>query len=192
MSNAIKKISVQRGHDVSDYTLSCFGGAGAQHACLVADNLGMKQIHLHPYAGVLSAFGIGLADTRTINDMAIEAQLDQQLITTISLELETLKQKGVEDLLVQGLDTSTLIYHKRVYIRYLGSDTAIAVTFNDLEELIKEFESIHFDRFGFASPEKKLLVESIQVETVSKSTQTTLKQSSLGTKKSQNWLNGKL
>ncbi len=114
MSNAIKKISVQRGHDVSDYTLSCFGGAGAQHACLVADNLGMKQIHLHPFAGVLSAFGIGLADTRTINDMAIEAQLDQQLLTTISLELETLKQRGAEDLLAQGLNISTLAHHQRV------------------------------------------------------------------------------
>ena len=182
MSNAIKKISVQRGHDVSDYTLSCFGGAGAQHACLVADNLGIKQIHLHPFAGVLSAFGIGLADTRTIKDMAIEAQLDHQLITTISLELKTLKQRGVEDLSAQGLKISTLIHHQRVYIRYLGSDTAIAVTFNDLKELIKEFESIHFDRFGFTSPETKLIVESIQVETVSKSTQTTLKQSTLGTK----------
>ena len=182
MSNAIKKISVQRGHDVSDYTLSCFGGAGAQHACLVADNLGMKQIHLHPFAGVLSAFGIGLADTRTINDMAIEAQLDQQLLTTISLELETLKQRGAEDLLAQGLNISTLAHHQRVYIRYLGSDTAIAVAFNDLKKLIKEFESIHSDRFGFISPEKKLIVESIQVETISKSSQTTLKTDTLNTK----------
>ena len=182
MSNAIKKISVQRGHDVSDYTLSCFGGAGAQHACLVADNLGMKQIHLHPFAGVLSAFGIGLADARTINDKAIEAQLDQQLVTTISLELETLKQRGTEDLLAQGLNISTLAHHQRVYIRYLGSDTAIAVTFNDLEKLIKEFESIHSDRFGFISPEKKLIVESIQVETISKSSQTTLKNDTLNSK----------
>ena len=182
MSNAIKKISVQRGHDVSDYTLSCFGGAGAQHACLVADNLGMKQIHLHPFAGVLSAFGIGLADTRTINDMAIEAQLDQQLLTTISLELETLKQRGAEDLLAQGLNISTLAHHQRVYIRYLGSDTTIAVAFNDLKKLIKEFESIHSDRFGFISPEKKLIVESIQVETISKSSQTTLKTDTLNTK----------
>ena len=89
---------------------------------------------------------------------------------------------GVEDILAQGLNISTLIHHQRVYIRDLGSDTAIAVTFNDLKELIKEFEIIHFDRFGFTSPETKLIVESIQVETVSKSTQTTLKQSTLGTK----------
>ena len=182
MSNAIKKISVQRGHDLSDYTLSCFGGAGAQHACLVADNLGIKKIHLHPFAGVLSAFGIGLADTRTINDMAIEAQLDQQLVTTIAIKLETLKQRGIEDLLAQGLNISTLAHHQRVYIRYLGSDTTIAVAFNDLEKLIKEFENIHSDRFGFTSPEKKLIVESIQVETISKSSQTTLKTDTLNTK----------
>ena len=72
MANAIKKISVQRGYDVSNYALSCFGGAGGQHACLVADSLGIKQIHLHQYAGVLSAYGIGLADSKTINDLAVE------------------------------------------------------------------------------------------------------------------------
>ena len=91
MSNAIKKISVQRGYDVSDYALSCFGGAGGQHACLVADRLGIKQIHLHPYAGVLSAYGIGLADSRTIYDLTVELPLGNSAIDDVSKNFKNTK-----------------------------------------------------------------------------------------------------
>ena len=94
MANAIKKISVQRGYDVSDYALSCFGGAGGQHACLVADSLGIKQIHLHQYAGVLSAYGIGLADSSTINDLAVELALDEEIINSLSISFKELENSG--------------------------------------------------------------------------------------------------
>ena len=169
MSNAIKKISVQRGYDVSNYTMSCFGGAGAQHACLVADSLGIKKIHLHPFAGVLSAFGMGLADTRAINDLAIESILHIDLIKTIEIELESLKLKGIRQMSEQSIETSSLKYICRLQIRYDGSDSALSIKFDSIDKLIIAFEDAHRTRFGFISKEKQLIVESIQVETVSKS-----------------------
>ena len=167
MSSAIKKISVERGYDISEYTLSCFGGAGAQHACLVADRLGMRRIQLHPFAGVLSAYGMGLADTRVINDLAIEATLEPDLMKVLVVQTETLKHKGEAQLGEQGVNTSTLQYHCRVHLRYQGSDTSIPVPFASLRELVGEFERIHHTRFGFTSQEKDLVVESIQVESIS-------------------------
>jgi 5-oxoprolinase (ATP-hydrolysing) len=169
MSNAIKKISVQRGYDVSNYTMSCFGGAGAQHACLVADSLGIKKIHLHPFAGVLSAFGMGLADTRVINDLAIESILHIDLIKTIEIELESLKLKGIRQMSEQSIETSSLKYICRLQIRYDGSDSALSIKFDSIDKIIIAFEDAHRARFGFISKEKQLIVESIQVETVSKS-----------------------
>ncbi len=164
MANAIKKISVQRGYDVSNYALSCFGGAGGQHACLVADSLGIKKIHLHPYAGVLSAYGIGLADSKTINDLAIELALNKEVINSLGDSFKTLKKKGKEELISQNLDKELFHYIKRVYLRYKDSDSALAVIFDDQKEMKLSFEDIHRARFGFISPEKKLIVESIQVE----------------------------
>ena len=167
MSSAIKKVSVEKGHDVSEYTLSCFGGAGAQHACLVADRLGMKRIQLHPFAGVLSAYGMGLADTRVINDLAIEATLEPDLMKVLVAQVEILKHKSEAQLVEQGVNTATLQYDCRVYLRYQGSDTSIPVSFASFRELVGEFERIHHTRFGFISQEKDLVVESIQVESIS-------------------------
>jgi len=164
MANAIKKISVQRGYDVSKYTLSCFGGAGGQHACLVADSLGMKKIHLHQYAGVLSAYGIGLADSRTINDLAIELNLNKDIIESLSSQFNNLKKQGREEMVAQNLNSEKLRYSCRIYLRYEGSDSALAVRFSEYQEIKSNFESIHQARFGFISPEKLLIVESIQVE----------------------------
>ncbi|MDP6770537.1 MAG: hydantoinase/oxoprolinase family protein, partial [Anaerolineales bacterium] len=164
MANAIKKISVERGHDLSDYTLSCFGGAGGQHACMVADSLGMKRIYLHPLAGVLSAFGMGLADTRTINDLAIESCLDEELIGTLNHSFVNLELQGKKEMTAQGLDADKLQYSRRVYLRYQGSDSALAIQFDDYSALKNSFEKIHKSRFSFISPEKKIIVESIQSE----------------------------
>ena len=164
MANAIKKISVQRGYDVSKYTLSCFGGAGGQHACLVADSLGMKKIHLHQYAGVLSAYGIGLADSRTINDLAIELNLNKDIIESLSIQFNNLKKQGREEMVAQNLNSEKLRYSCRIYLRYEGSDSALAVRFSEYQEIKSNFENIHQARFGFISPEKLLIVESIQVE----------------------------
>ena len=164
MSNAIKKISVQRGYDVSDYALSCFGGAGGQHACLVADRLGIKQIHLHPYAGVLSAYGIGLADSRTIYDLTVELPLGNSEIDDLSKNFKRLHVKGKKDLISQNLNKNLFQYTDRVYLRYKDSDTSLAVPFEDVEEMKLCFERTHRTRFGFISPEKIVIIESIQSE----------------------------
>lgn len=164
MANAIKKISVQRGYDVSEYTLSCFGGAGGQHACLVADSLGMKRIYLHPYAGVLSAYGIGLAQSRTINDLAIESILNEAIIESLANQFKELRAQGRAEMIAQGLRDEKLNYSSRVYLRYQGSDSAQAVNFAEFDKLKGDFEDLHRARFGFISPEKSLIVESIQME----------------------------
>jgi len=164
MANAIKKISVQRGYDVSSYALSCFGGAGGQHACMVADKLGINKIHLHPYAGVLSAFGIGLADSRTINDLAIELSLDEKAIKHISEKFEDLRSTGKEDLVAQNLNENIFEYVDRVYLRYKDSDTSLAIKFDIYSSMKLNFENSHRARFGFISPEQAIIIESIQSE----------------------------
>ena len=164
MANAIKKISVQRGYDVSNYALSCFGGAGGQHACLVADSLGIKQIHLHQYAGVLSAYGIGLADSSTINDLAVELALDEEIINSLSISFKELENSGKKELISQNLNEKLFVYFDRVYLRYKDSDSSLAVRFDDYKSMKSSFENTHKARFGFISPEKTLIIESIQVE----------------------------
>ena len=167
MANAIKKISVQRGYDVSDYTLCCFGGAGGQHACLVADALAMKSILIHPFAGVLSAYGMGLADTVVDRQQAVEALLDQALIENISELLEALEQTGIDELKQQGDSGNNLSFNRLLHIRYQGSDTALIVSYDALDKVKSKFEEMHQMRFGFISPEKFMIVESIQVEVIS-------------------------
>ena len=168
MANAIKKISVERGHDVSTYTLCCFGGAGGQHACLIADKLGIETVFLHRYGGVLSALGMGLADVRDVKEKSVELPLSQKLISDLQetwLELETKGQKTLTD---QGIEITNILTVKRLAIRYAGSDTAIHVAFGKKAEIIESFEGLHLARFGFISPEKELIVESIQHEASSK------------------------
>ena len=167
MANAIKKISVQRGYDVSDYTLCCFGGAGGQHACLVADALAMKTILVHPFAGVLSAYGMGLADTVTNRQQAVEAALDQALVEEMSNRLDQLQNSGVEELKQQGDPCESLSFNRLLHIRYQGSDTALIVPHGDLNQVRARFEQVHQMRFGFISAGKQMIVESIQVEVIS-------------------------
>ena len=185
MANAIKKISVQRGYDVSNYALSCFGGAGGQHACLVADSLGIKKIHLHPYSGVLSAYGIGLADSKTINDLAVELPLDEEVINSLSNSFKTLKKKGKDELITQNLNEKLFHYIKRIYLRYKDSDSSLAVIFDDCKGMKLSFEETHKARFGFISPEKKLIVESIQLEVSCQSKQFDLEEISTQKSKTQ-------
>ena len=185
MANAIKKISVQRGYDVSNYALSCFGGAGGQHACLVADSLGIKKIHLHPYSGVLSAYGIGLADSKTINDLAVELPLDEEVINSLSDSFKTLKKKGKDELITQNLNEKLFHYIKRIYLRYKDSDSSLAVIFDDCKGMKLSFEETHKARFGFISPEKKLIVESIQLEVSCQSKQFDLEEISTQKSKTQ-------
>lgn len=167
MANAIKKISVQRGYDVSEYTLCCFGGAGGQHACLVADALAMKRIMVHPFAGVLSAYGMGLADTVADSQCAIEALLSEQLLADLSKKLDGLQAEGLQQLKRQGDEGVDLSFKRLLHIRYQGSDTALIVAHGVLNEVIAGFEQVHQMRFGFISVDKALIVESIQVEVIS-------------------------
>ncbi len=167
MANAIKKISVQRGYDVSDYTLCCFGGAGGQHACLVADALAMETILVHPFAGVLSAYGMGLADTVADRQQAVEETLEQALIAELSDRLDQLQNSGLDELRQQGDACESLSFNRLLHIRYQGSDTTLSVPHGDLDEVRSRFEQVHQMRFGFIAADKPLIVESIQVEVVS-------------------------
>ncbi len=166
MANAIKRISVQRGYDVSAYTLCCFGGAGGQHACLVADSLGIKRVYLHPYSGVLSALGMGLADQRLIRDRAVEAMLSEQLIPRLTTELEDLSREAVSAMGRQGVPAQRIRCQLRLHLRYLGSDTALVVDFDGLKQMIDAFGLAHRQRFGFSSPDKALIVEAVEVEVI--------------------------
>ena len=187
MANAIKKISVQRGYDVSNYVLCCFGGAGGQHACLVADSLGIKKVFLHPYAGVLSAYGMGLADTSASRQQSVEKLLDKKLLLELKDLGATLQAQGEQELSQQGIETSQCQARWRLHCRYQGSDTSLAVIYNDLKTMRQQFEKSHQQRFGFISSDKELLAESIQVEVISagESPKHITKQSSMTSKTGQ-------
>ena len=166
MANAIKKISVQRGHDVTGYVLVCFGGAGGQHACLVADRLGIEQVLVHPHAGVLSALGIGLADVRTVNDEAVEASLSSETLDEVRTVLDRLDAAGRSAVAAQMVADEHVESFARLAVRYEGSDTALHVPFGPLDEIVSSFEAGHRSRFGFTSAGKAMIVESAQVEVV--------------------------
>jgi 5-oxoprolinase (ATP-hydrolysing) len=167
MANAIKKISVQRGYNVKEYTLCCFGGAGAQHACRVADALGIKSIFIHPYAGVLSAYGMGLADQRLIKEQYIGAQLSEGLVDELNSVFEGLETEGRFSMLEQGVQESCIDVIYRAHMRYAGSDTQLDVDFADNDALLRAgFEEAHKKRFGFTMEGKPVVVEAISVEIV--------------------------
>ncbi|MCW2246520.1 5-oxoprolinase (ATP-hydrolyzing) [Azospirillum fermentarium] len=166
MATAIKKISVQRGYDVTQYVLNCFGGAGGQHACAVADALGMTRVYLHPHAGVLSAYGIGLADMVAIRERAVEARLDAHLLPKLEAVLDGLAVEGRGELLRQGVEDSRIILHRTAHIKADGSDTPLTVPFGSVEAMTAAFEAAHAQRYGFAMTAKALVVEAVAVEAV--------------------------
>ncbi|MCF8468041.1 MAG: hydantoinase B/oxoprolinase family protein, partial [Sneathiella sp.] len=166
MANAIKKISVQRGYDVSEYVLTSFGGAGGQHACMVADSLGMKKIMLHPYAGVLSAFGMGLADLRVLKEKAMEVALDTSALPGIGAALDGLAIDGHEEMRAQGVEEKRITIERKLHIKYQGSDTSMVVDDGPLDDIISAFEAAHRQRFGFNTPEKTMIVEAVAVEVI--------------------------
>jgi len=175
MANAIKKISVQRGYDITSYTLVCFGGAGGQHACLVADRLGVSRIHIHPHAGVLSALGIGLADVRHLSEGAVESTLSEELLTSLEPRWVSMETESVNIVKAQGVSDKQITTMKRFGIRYAGSDTALQVDAGSCAAVQNAFEEQHRSRFGFISPEKNLIIESLQVEAVGMSDSVDLK-----------------
>ena len=167
MANAIKKISVARGYDVTRYTLQCFGGAGGQHACLVADALGMKQVYVHPLAGVLSAYGMGLADQSLIREQAVELRLTPENMPALLSPLKALSESARMALSQQALG-DTIELHERVHVRYEGSDSALMVPMGSLTEITQGFEAAYRQRFAFLMTGKALMVEAVSVEAVIK------------------------
>jgi 5-oxoprolinase (ATP-hydrolysing) len=165
MANAIKKISVARGYDVTRYTLQCFGGAGGQHACLVADALGMKQVYVHPLAGVLSAYGMGLADQSLIREQAVELRLTAEAMPSLVAPLKSLADAARTALAKQALG-DVIELQERVHVRYEGSDSALVVGMGSLEEITARFEQAYRQRFAFLMAGKALMVEAVSVEAV--------------------------
>ncbi len=170
MANAIKKISVARGYDVTRYTLQCFGGAGGQHACLVADALGMSQVLVHPLAGVLSAYGMGLADQNVMREESVERRLDAAAMPLMAERLLALGETTRQALLAQmGAETSStdrIELRQRVHLRYEGTDSALVVPWGDLSQLVAGFEAAYRQRFAFLMQGKALVVEAVSVEAV--------------------------
>ncbi len=164
MANAIKFISVQRGHDVTEYTLACFGGAGGQHACLVADELGMRRVYIHPLAGVLSAYGMGLAQVRALREEAVEKRLEDGALTDIEEKCVRLGEHAVHELAEQGVAFERL--EKRVHLKYEGTDTSLAVPLGSIKQMREEFERLYRSRFSFLMPDRALVAEAVSVEAV--------------------------
>ncbi len=166
MANAIKAISVRRGYDVTGYTLNCFGGAGGQHACLVADALGMTRVMIHPFAGVLSAYGTGLADVRVLRDRAVEARLDDAAADALGRVLDDLAEEACAELAGQGIGAERVRVFRRTHLRYEGTDTPDLVEAGDARSMKARFEDAHRRRYGFVMPEKALVIEAASVEAV--------------------------
>ena len=166
MAEAIKKISVQRGYDVTRYALNCFGGAGGQHACLVADALGMTTVLLHPLSGLLSAYGMGLAEVRAVRQKALEAPLDElapQKMRQLAQELDAVCRAEME---AQGVPAQDMAVHVRAHVRYAGTDTTLPVAEAYPAQMRAEFEAQHKARFGFVDASKSLVIEAVEVEAV--------------------------
>ncbi|MEH2250888.1 hydantoinase/oxoprolinase family protein [Nostoc sp.] len=166
MANAIKKISLQRGYDVSQYVLCCFGGAGGQVACLIADTLGMKKIFIHPYAGVLSAYGMGLADVRAIREGGVELPLNKILIPKLHQLIEYLETQARSEINEHNIQAEIVC---KVNLKYEGTNSTLTVNFTDEVAVMQQkFEAEHKSRYGFIQLEKTLIVESISVEVIQK------------------------
>jgi len=168
MANAIKKISVARGYDVTRYTLQCFGGAGGQHACLVADALGMTTVFVHPLAGVLSAYGMGLADQGVMREAAVEQPLAEAALPAVHARLDALAHEALAAIRRQGASSGEVRVIRRAHVRYAGTDAALVVDAGDgrLETLVAGFEAAYRRRFAFLMTGRGLVVEAVSVEAV--------------------------
>lgn len=162
MANAIKKISVQRGHDVTRYTLNSFGGAGGQHACLVADTLGMRKVFLSPFAGVLSALGMGLAEIRALRQHQFEEPMEA--LADANKVLDGLAAEGREEIQQQGVPVEAITEVRRAYLRYAGSHRTLMVNVSDAQTMLDDFLAAHLAQFGFAGEGSDLIIDSLEVE----------------------------
>jgi len=166
MANAIKKISVQRGYDVTEYTLCCFGAAAGQHACLVAEALGMKTIFVHPKAGVLSALGMGLADIRAMREKSVTAELSDTLKGELEKTLKVIENQCAIELHQQGIPNNNIMVQYKAHLRYAGTDSVLLVNFASCDDMRAAFSTAHQQRFGFVRSDKSLIVEAVSVEVI--------------------------
>jgi 5-oxoprolinase (ATP-hydrolysing) len=166
MAGAIKRISIQRGFDLSRFTLCCFGGAGGQHACQVADALGLKQVLIHPMAGVLSAYGMGLADVRQIEQHAVQSPLADDIEPRLEALSQTLRERTRAALLSQGVDAAGIVFERRVALRYAGTDNTLEVPYGSALEMRAAFATLHRQHYGFDPSGVELVVEALQVEAI--------------------------
>ncbi|MET0347062.1 MAG: hydantoinase B/oxoprolinase family protein, partial [Methyloceanibacter sp.] len=164
MANAIKTISVQRGYDVTEYVLNSFGGAGGQHACLVADALGITSVLIHPLSGVLSAFGMGLAALSATRTRTVLARLDDDGLAALAAIRAPLEAEARAELLRQGVDAGALALSASAHLRYAGTDSALPIPVASLRGMRALFEIAHQKRFGFISPEKEIEIEAVEIE----------------------------
>ena len=166
MANAIKTISVQRGHDVTEYTLNAFGGAAAQHTCQVADALGIRTILIHPHAGVLSAYGMGLAEIRTLRNRQTLTDLDPDGAAEARGALDEANREARAEVEGQGAEADRIRVETTAFLRYEGSDTTLEIPFSDAESMAAGFERAHRQRFGFAVPGRPVVIESVLAEAI--------------------------
>jgi len=164
MARAVKKISVERGHDITEYTLVSFGGAGGQHACRVADALGMKRVFIHPFAGVLSALGMGLADVRALREEQADLTLSQ--LELAQPRLDALHEGAINEVLQQGVPATDVSATATVHVRYDGSHQALQVPFGNADEIKATFEEAHHARFGFIATNRAIKIDMLAVEAV--------------------------
>ncbi|MEO1621302.1 MAG: hydantoinase B/oxoprolinase family protein, partial [Cyanobacteria bacterium J06632_3] len=169
MANAIKKISVQKGYDITNYALCCFGAAGGQHACRLAESLGMKTIFVHPYAGVLSAYGMGLAERRVLKECAVEVTLSAEAMAQLKAQMTALSQQAVDALNAQGTtDITSIEVLQQLHVRYAGNDATLTVRFDELEAIQQQFEQRYLQRYGITLPNKALIVSNMTAEAIGK------------------------
>ena len=167
MANAIKQVSTAKGHDLSSFTLQCFGGAGGQHACLVADELGMDQVFLHPLAGVLSAYGMGLADQILLREQAVERPLQDDALPMLEALANRLATEAAAALAEQGVGHAAVSIKRTLHLRYNGTEATLAVPLASVADMVAAFTALHRARFGFDTPERALIVETVAVEATS-------------------------
>ncbi|KLO27092.1 5-oxoprolinase [Mycolicibacter heraklionensis] len=163
MANAVKKISVAKGYDITRYALTTFGGAGGQHACAVADELGIRTVLVPPMAGVLSALGIGLADTTVIRERAIETRLGAATLAGLREVANSLERHARAELAAQHIPADRTQVTHRVHLRYQGTDTSIPVELGSVAAMTSAFEDTHRSMYSFLM-ERPLIAEAVSVE----------------------------
>jgi 5-oxoprolinase (ATP-hydrolysing) len=164
MANAIKKVSVQRGHDPGNFTLCCFGGAGGQHACQVADRLGIKSIMIDPLAGVLSAYGIGVAPIRAYRQQTVEKRVSHSTTGELQPTVKVLESACFDEVESQGIDAKQIVARTIVQVKIAGTDSTVAIPWGKHGDIVRQFALIHEQRYGFSPHEPDLIIESLRVE----------------------------